>query len=147
MRRALYVCVLGLGLLVVGTMPLLTEIRQPVVAEPGAALTPSFGLEARTLIEGKASWYGPGFHGRTTASGEIYNRYALTAAHRTLRHGTVVRVTNLGNGRSTLLLINDWGPVPADRVIDVSEVAADVLGFHHQGIAQVRVEVFRAASD
>lgn len=103
-------------------------------------------LTASEIIEGNASWYGPGFDGRPTASGIPYNRHALTAAHRSLKHGTVVRVTNLRNGRSTVLLINDWGPVPADRVIDVSEAAADVLGFREQGVAPVRIEVYRAAN-
>lgn len=103
-------------------------------------------LTASQIIEGKASWYGPGFHGRPTASGVPYNRYALTAAHRTLPAGTMVRVTNLRNHRSTVLVINDWGPVPADREIDVSEAAADVLGFRQRGIARVRIEVYRAAN-
>jgi rare lipoprotein A len=103
-------------------------------------------LNASEVIEGEASWYGPGFHGRLTASGTLYNRYALTAAHRKLRPGTVVRVTNLRNRRSAVLVINDWGPVPKDRVIDVSEAAADVLGFREQGLAPVRIEVYRAAN-
>jgi rare lipoprotein A len=89
---------------------------------------------------GKASWYGPRFHGRTTASGAAFNRYALTAASRRWRPGTLVRVTSLNNQRSAVLLVNDWGPVPADRVIDVSEAAAEILGFHRQGLATVRVE-------
>ena len=97
------------------------------------------------VIEGRASWYGPGFQGRPTASGVPYNRYALTAAHRKLRLGTVVRVTNLRNQRSAVLVVNDWGPVPADLEIDVSEAAAEVLGFREQGVARVRIEVYRAA--
>lgn len=104
-------------------------------------------LSASQVIDGKASWYGPGFHGKPTASGALYNRYALTAAHRTLPLGTVVRVTNLRNHRSAVLVINDWGPVPADREIDVSEAAADVLGFRERGVAPVRIEVYRAAND
>jgi len=103
-------------------------------------------LTASEVIEGKASWYGPGFHGRPTASGVPYNRYALTAAHRRLRAGTLVRVTNLRNRRSAVLVINDWGPVPGDREIDVSEAAAEVLGFREQGLAPVRIEVYRAAN-
>jgi rare lipoprotein A len=103
-------------------------------------------LTASEVIEGKASWYGPGFHGRPTASGVPYNRYALTAAHRRLRAGTLVRVTNLRNHRSAVLVINDWGPVPGDREIDVSEAAAEVLGFREQGLAPVRIEVYRAAN-
>ena len=122
------------------------ESPEPLPTEAAAVLT-TLRLDASHVFEGKASRYGPGFHGRLTASGEIYDRYALTAAHRTLRHGTVVRVTNVENDRSALLVVNDWGPVPADRVIDVSEAAADLLGFHHTGIGRVRVEVLRANLD
>ena len=104
-------------------------------------------LEPSEVIVGKASWYGGSFHGRPTASGVPYNRFALTAAHRTLRAGTVVRVTNLRNQRSAVLVINDWGPVPEDRVIDVSEAAAEVLGFRERGLARVRIEVYRAANN
>jgi len=104
-------------------------------------------LEPTELIVGKASWYGGSFHGRPTSSGVPYNRFALTAAHRTLRAGTVVRVTNLRNQRSAVLVINDRGPVPEDRVIDVSEAAAAVLGFRERGLARVRIEVYRAANN
>ena len=104
-------------------------------------------LEPSEVIVGKASWYGGSFHGRPTSSGVPYNRFALTAAHRTLRSGTVVRVTNLRNQRSAVLVVNDWGPVPEDRVIDVSEAAAEVLGFRERGLARVRIEVYRAANN
>jgi len=104
-------------------------------------------LPPSEVIQGKASWYGPGFDGRPTSSGVPFNRHAMTAAHRKLRAGTVVRVTNLRNNRSAVLLINDWGPVPADLEIDVSEAAAQVLGFREQGVAPVRIEVYRAAND
>ncbi|MGH7754174.1 MAG: septal ring lytic transglycosylase RlpA family protein, partial [Gemmatimonadales bacterium] len=122
--------VLGAGLVTLGLAMLLfpAPAPAPVVVPSEEALSPEPLLDASEVVVGKASWYGPGFHGRPTASGVLYNRRALTAAHRTLRAGTVVRVTNLRNGRSTVLLINDWGPVPEDRVIDVSEAAADVLG-------------------
>jgi rare lipoprotein A len=103
-------------------------------------------VEPSQVIVGKASWYGPGFHGRPTSSGVPYNRYALTAAHRRLRPGTIVRVTNLRNQRSAVLVVNDWGPVPEDREIDVSEAAAEVLGFRKRGLARVRIEVYRAAN-
>jgi rare lipoprotein A len=127
---------------------LLGEVTAPAQA-PGPAiqgLSSSPSVEPTEFAVGKASWYGPGFHGRPTSSGVPYNRYALTAAHRTLRAGTVVRVTNLRNGRSAVLVVNDWGPVPADRVIDVSEAAAEVLGFKDRGLTRVRIEVYRAAS-
>jgi rare lipoprotein A len=116
------------------------------VVQVEEAVGPTTPWQASEVVEGNASWYGPGFHGRPTSSGAIYDRYGLTAAHRTLPAGTLVRVTNLRNGRSTVLLINDWGPVPADREIDVSEAAAEVLGFREQGLARVRIEVYRASN-
>ncbi len=90
--------------------------------------------------EGVASWYGPGFHGKKTANGERYNQNALTAAHKTLPLGTVVRVTNLSNDESVTLRINDRGPFKYDRIIDVSRRAARILDMHDAGTATVRVE-------
>ena len=90
---------------------------------------------------GLASWYGPGFHGRPTASGRTYDMNAMTAAHQTLPFGTKVRVTNLENGRSASLTVNDRGPFVQDRIIDVSRKAATRLGFHKDGVARVRVRV------
>ena len=135
-------CMAGLRLLGEATAP-----DEPLRQEEAIQLlSPSPSVESTEFAVGKASWYGPGFHGRPTSSGVPYNRYGLTAAHRTLRAGTVVRVTNLRNQRSTVLVINDRGPVPEDRVIDVSEGAAEVLGFRDRGIARVRIEVYRAAN-
>ncbi len=90
--------------------------------------------------EGVASWYGPGFHGKTTANGETYNQNAMTAAHKLLPLGTTVRVTNLENNKSLVLRINDRGPFVHDRVIDVSKRAAERLDMHEQGTANVRIE-------
>ena len=90
---------------------------------------------------GIASWYGPGFAGNLTANGEIYDPSAMTAAHRTLPMPSVVRVTNLENGRSLTLRINDRGPFARSRIIDVSQRAAALLGFERQGTAKVRVEI------
>ncbi|MQX36977.1 septal ring lytic transglycosylase RlpA family protein [Roseospira navarrensis] len=88
---------------------------------------------------GMASWYGPKFHGRTTANGERFDQNALTAAHRTLPMPSMVRVTNLDNGRTVDLRINDRGPFANDRILDVSKQAAELLGFRRQGTARVRV--------
>lgn len=90
---------------------------------------------------GIASWYGPGFHGLATANGEGYDQNALTAAHRTLPMPSMVRVTNLENGRQIALKINDRGPFAHSRIIDVSRRAAQLLGFEQQGTARVRVEI------
>ncbi|MGH6949156.1 MAG: septal ring lytic transglycosylase RlpA family protein [Kiloniellales bacterium] len=95
--------------------------------------------------EGIASWYGSYHHGRRTASGERFDMNAATAAHPTLPFGTLVRVTNLDNGRSLVLRINDRGPFVGDRIIDVSRAAARQLGFLAQGLAQVRVQRVAAA--
>jgi rare lipoprotein A len=90
---------------------------------------------------GIASWYGPNFHGKKTANGEIYNQNDLTAAHRTLPLPSAVRVTNLENGRSIILRINDRGPFAHGRIIDVSRRGAQLLGFERNGTAKVQVDI------
>ena len=95
---------------------------------------------ARGFIEeGIASWYGPGFHGKRTANGEIYDMHAMTAAHKILPLGSIVRVTNKNNGRSLVLRINDRGPFADDRVIDLSRAAAEKLDVVGKGTAPVRI--------
>lgn len=91
------------------------------------------------VAEGTASWYGSKFHGRRTSSGETYDMYALTAAHRSLPLPTYVRVTNLDNGKSLVVRVNDRGPFHGDRLIDLSYAAAVKLGFADSGTAPVRV--------
>lgn len=90
---------------------------------------------------GRASWYGPGFHGRRSASGEVFNQNALTAAHRTLPFGTIVRVTNVNNGASVTVRINDRGPFGGGRVLDLSAGAARAIGMIQAGVATVRADV------
>ena len=90
---------------------------------------------------GTASWYGSYFQGRDTASGEPYNMYDLTAAHPTLPLGTMVRVTNLHNGRSVVVKVNDRGPVVEGRIIDLSYSAAQALHFKNKGLQRVRLDV------
>ncbi|PIE45466.1 MAG: septal ring lytic transglycosylase RlpA family lipoprotein [Gammaproteobacteria bacterium] len=89
---------------------------------------------------GTASWYGPGFHGRKTASGERYNMYAMTAAHKTLPLGSIVQVTNLDNGRKVKVRINDRGPFHGGRVIDLSKKAAQRLGVIKKGYIRVHIK-------
>lgn len=96
--------------------------------------------------QGRASWYGKPFHGRQTANGEVYDQNELTAAHQTLPLPSVVRVTNLENGRSLVLRVNDRGPFISGRIIDVSRRAAQLLKFHRQGTTRVRVEVLEKES-
>jgi rare lipoprotein A (peptidoglycan hydrolase) len=94
---------------------------------------------AKHALNGTASWYGPGFHGKKTASGEIYDQTKLTAAHKTLPLGTKARVTNLDNGSTVEVAINDRGPFVEGRIIDLSRAAARALGFVKLGTAPVQV--------
>ncbi len=103
--------------------------------------------ENYNLVEtGIASWYGPQFHGKQTANGEIFDMNELTAAHRTLQMPSLVRVTNLENGRSLIVRVNDRGPYSRGRIIDLSRHAAELLGFKNKGTAKVRLEVLKQES-
>lgn len=124
----------------------------PAASEPETAITtpavqPLPPLPAPPSVvsvsTGEASWYGPGFYGNRTANGEVFRPGTMTAAHRTLPFGTKVRVTNLWNGRSTVVRINDRGPFHGRRVIDLAHGAASQLGLVASGIAQVKLEVLR----
>ena len=95
---------------------------------------------------GIASWYGPDFHNGITANGERYDMHALTAAHRTLPLPSIAKVTNLENGRSVFVRVNDRGPFVNNRIIDVSKKAAEMLGFEDQGTAKVRIEIMEDES-
>lgn len=107
-----------------------------VLGKTYATLKSSAGYRA----EGLASWYGRKFHGQRTSSGEPYDMFQLTAAHRTLPIPTYVRVTNLENGRQTLVRVNDRGPFHDDRILDLSYAAAVKLGFAEKGTARIRIE-------
>lgn len=120
------------------------ELNRPTVPveappEPKLKIVP----DVVRVITGEASWYGPGFYGNRTASGEVYQPGTMTAAHRSLPFGTKVRVTNLWNGRSAVIRINDRGPFVDHRVIDLGHGAASQLGVTSSGIAQVKLEVLR----
>jgi rare lipoprotein A (peptidoglycan hydrolase) len=93
---------------------------------------------------GVASWYGDGFHGKYTANGEIYDMDDVTAAHPTLPLPSLVLITNLRNGRKIIARVNDRGPFAKNRVIDVSQKAADLLGFKTEGTTEVKVELLRS---
>lgn len=99
------------------------------------------GLLQLAAATGQASWYGPGFYGNRTASGEVLRPGTYTAAHRSLPFGTRVRVTNLNNGRSAVVRINDRGPFTGGRIIDLAHGAATDLGVTASGVATVRLEV------
>ncbi|MDI1338765.1 septal ring lytic transglycosylase RlpA family protein [Polaromonas sp.] len=138
-----------------GPVPIATPAPMPASPEavgtptedaPGLSPGPSSDLSRPALLDGEparefergaASWYGPGFHGRLTASGERYDMNAFTAAHRTLPFGTVVRVHSLVNGREVDLRITDRGPFSRNRIIDVSRAAAAELGMLGLGFKEV----------
>ena len=100
--------------------------------------------EVRTGI---ASFYGLDFHGKLTANGEVYDMYALTAAHKTLPLNTVIRVTNLANGRSITVRVNDRGPYVVGRMLDLSYGAAEKLGFVAQGTTKVKIKIIQVGDD
>jgi rare lipoprotein A len=125
-----------------------TPYRAYIVGQPyqinGRTYTPQEDFDYDRI--GVASWYGSDFHGRRTANGETYDMNAMTAAHPTLPMPTIVRVTNLDNGRSIVVRINDRGPFADDRIIDLSRAGARELGFENNGLTRVRVSVMREAS-
>ena len=90
---------------------------------------------------GNASWYGGKFHGRKTASGERFNKHEFTAAHRKLPFGTIVRVTNMRNGKEVYVRINDRGPFVKGRVLDLSLASAEALHFNRRGVIRVKIEI------
>ena len=106
-----------------------------------AFMTLSISVGAQKLIHGKASYYASKFHGRRTASGEVFNNGAMVCAHRTLPFGTKVKVTNKRNGKSVVVRVVDRGPYSHGRVIDLSQAAARQLGMMSSGVASVHLEV------
>ncbi len=102
--------------------------------------TPTYAKDKKVQI-GKGSWYGKEFQGKLTASGERYNMYDYTAAHRTFPFNSMVKVTNLKNGRSVIVRINDRGPYHGGRIIDLSYLAAKKLGYVNKGVAKLKVKL------
>ena len=113
----------------------------PAAAHPKHAKTPPAPASVGYTEEGNASWYGNPFHGRRASNGEVYDMYKLTAAHRTLPFETMVRVTNLNNGKTTTVRITDRGPFVDNRIIDLSQAAAREIESIGPGVVPVRVEV------
>jgi rare lipoprotein A len=127
-------------------------VSKPTTASPGApspkrSKSPQGPAPAGYLEEGNASWYGVPFNGRRASNGEIYDMYKLTAAHKTLPFETIVRVTNLNNGKSTTVRITDRGPFVENRIIDLSLAAAREIESVGPGVVPVRVEVLTAGID
>ncbi len=130
--RPLAIGLLALGLIVAGCGG---------TAAADKSSHPAHGVGS--VQKGKATWYGGKFHGHKTASGEIFDKHSMTAAHRTLPFGTIVKVTNLKNGRSVTLRINNRGPYGKGRIIDVSEAAARRLKMVSAGVVPATVEVLK----
>jgi rare lipoprotein A len=122
-----------------------TSSAQPGSPSPASGPPPANerqpAIPGAYVEEGVASWYGPPFNGRRTSNGEIYDMHTFTAAHRTLPFNTVVRVTNLTNGKQTEVRINDRGPFVANRIIDLSLAAAQAIEMWGPGTANVRLEI------
>lgn len=140
LRRAPFSALLLVLLLTAGC----GMVAKPVYRSGG--LTASGGIPGLTM-RGIASYYGPGFHGRPTASGETFDMNAMTCAHLTLPFGTMLRVTNLGNDREVLVRVNDRGPYVGGRILDLSQGAADELGMMETGTAEVELQVMGGQVD
>lgn len=135
---------LALGTTVRAASPLKSSADAPpaIASETSPTVSPDEPvLLAQVYQSGIASWYGPGFAGRLSANGEIFDPNQLTAAHPTLPFNTIVRVTNVNNGRSVVVRINDRGPYIGNRIIDLSAAAADAIGIINSGIGDVDVEI------
>ncbi|NOK09366.1 septal ring lytic transglycosylase RlpA family protein [Corallococcus exercitus] len=138
---------MGMGLLA-GCASRAAKPQPPETAasgDDGTKVTRREKMPRDYLGEGLASFYGPGLHGRPTASGEKFNQNALTAAHRTARFGSCVKVMNMENGRQVEVRVNDRGPFVDGRIIDVSKAAAKALGMLDKGLARVRL--YRCGGD
>jgi len=125
-------------------MPILTTVKTFAVILFFSIATTAF---TDPELQGLASWYGGKFHGRLTSSGEVFDTNELTAAHRTLPFGTMVRVTNLDNGKAVIVKINDRGPFVEGRIIDLSMAAAEEIGSVGQGVARVSLQIVGFAAD
>ncbi|MEL6262212.1 MAG: septal ring lytic transglycosylase RlpA family protein [Cyanobacteria bacterium J06631_12] len=126
------------------------NLRSALAVDPlkaGDALMSLQNLQpSKIAMTGEASWYGPYFHGRATANGEIYNQNDLTVAHKSLPFGTRLKVRNLDNGKTVVLRVNDRGPYVGDRILDLSKAAADCLGSDEAGVIPVEAIVLKKAS-
>lgn len=112
------------------------SITSLFLTTPVAAVETTRSLGVKTV-----SWYGPGFHGRTTANGERFNQYAMTAAHKTLPFGTKLKVTCSQTGKTAIVKVNDRGPYVGNRALDLSYGAAKALGMLDRGITKVKIEI------
>jgi rare lipoprotein A len=148
MKRSLYPCVVTIllagaqGCSVTRPLGVSQVTTEPSSIQGKAGVAPAVETQPkiRLVSTGRASWYGPGFRGRKTASGDIFDDSKLTAAHKTLPLGTIAKVTNLSNGKSVKVEINDRGPYVDGRIVDLSQAAAHALGMVDRGVAHVKIE-------
>ena len=120
--------------------PAATKSNSQRTASPSPAKN---STDKKHEMVGQASWYGPGFHGKTTANGEKFNQNAMTAAHKTLPFNTNVKITDLETGKSVVVRINDRGPYAKGRIIDLSKRAAEKLGMKEKGHTKVKLEIVK----
>jgi rare lipoprotein A len=127
------------------------KITEPIVTENVVSVEEEIITADRSLVKFvdkgsmKASWYGPGFHGRKTANGEVYDQMSFTAAHKSLKFGTLLKITNLKNNKFVVIRINDRGPYIHGRDLDLSKAAALELGMVRKGVAKIKVEEIKIA--
>ncbi len=108
---------------------------------------PKISTQKKVYQKGIATWYGPGFQGRHTSSGQLYDMYKFTAAHRDLPLGSIIRVKNTENNREVIVLVNDRGPVNTKLVLDLSKIAANNLDIPRKGSGKVEIEILSASSN
>lgn len=127
------------------------KISEPVATDDAVSVEEETITADRSLVEYldrgtmRASWYGPGFHGQKTANGERYDQMSFTAAHKSLKFGTLLKITNLRNSKSVVVRINDRGPYITGRDLDLSKAAALELGMIRRGVAKIKVEEIKIA--
>ncbi|NUQ80703.1 MAG: septal ring lytic transglycosylase RlpA family protein [Bacteroidetes bacterium] len=139
---SLVICAITLGLLTgCGSTARFTSEKRPT--RKPEATTPVPAKKEEAVLTGVASYYGAKFHGRKTANGETFDMYGLSAAHRLLPFGTRLKVTNLANGKSVVVKVNDRGPFVDDRILDLSYGAARELDMLGTGLANVQIEIIR----
>lgn len=117
--------------------------QDSIIADEETNLVNTTAVDFISIGEMKASWYGPKFHGKSTANGEVYDQMAFTAAHKSLKFGTLLRLTNLKNGKSVVVRINDRGPYIHGRDLDLSKAAAESLEMMNPGVIKIKVEEIR----
>ena len=139
LRLALLSSLLGVVIILCLGCTASPKFRRDGIKRPSV----QWDLPQKPYQVGLASYYGKKFHGRPTASGEIFDMYGITAAHKTLPLGSQIQVTHLGNHRSIIVKVNDRGPFVEERILDLSYGAAKELGMIEEGVTEVRIDVFR----